>query len=308
MTESTSHQADVKLRAEDGCLLDATVYRPESENGIALQINSATAVQRRYYRAFAEYMARRGFVVLTYDYRDAFVVDPRMLRRSPASLSVWGSQDQAAATRQLRTSYPHHALALLGHSVGGQIVGHSPLAGTLSALLLVGAGHGYWRLYRDASRRWRRALSIYVLGPLALAAFGYMPGFAMGGGPRSAAYARELMRYARSPHFFCDAKGAAARPHHAELHCPVKQLTISDDEVAPPGTEIDLREFFPNARTEHEQLTPARYGLARLGHFGLFRRSMPHAAWQEIADWFASAAAARSPGRCGELQETSPLR
>ena len=251
-------------------------------------------MQQRYYRAFAEYMATRGFVVLTYEYRDALAQDPYILRKSSASLSVWGGQDQAAAARYLRESYPGYALVLLGHSTGGQIVGHSPLAGT-AAVLLVGAGIGYWRLYRNPYRRWRRAMSVYVLGPLALAAYGYMPGFAMSSGPRGAAYARELMRYVRSPHFFCDENGAPLRPHHSELTCPIKQLMISDDEVSPPGTEMNLREFFPNALTQDEWLTPQRYGLAQLGHFGLFRRTMPRAAWQEIADWFERAAESRAP-------------
>jgi predicted alpha/beta hydrolase len=282
---------DILLRADDGYALAATLYEPERPNGIALQINSAAATPRRYYRPFADYLASRGFVVLTYDYRGAFPDEGSSVRDSPASLLTWGERDQAAVTRHLRQSYPECAIALLGHSMGGQIVGLSPAARELAAVVLVASGHGHWRRIRNAYRRWRRALYVYLLGPLALRAFGYMPAFVMGGGggPKAPEHARELLRFCRSPHFFCDEAGAPLRPYNAEIRVPLKHIVFSDDEVVAPGAELDAREFFPNAQNERECLEAARYGLMRIGHFGLFRRSMPESAWQDLAEWLQRA-------------------
>jgi predicted alpha/beta hydrolase len=230
--------------------------------------------------------------VLTYDYRGAFPDEGTSLRDSPASLLAWGMRDQAAVTRHLRQAYPQHAIALLGHSMGGQIVGLSPAASELAAVMLVASGHGYWRRIRSLTRRWRRALYAYLLGPIMLRALGYMPGFVMGGGggPKAPAHARELLRFCRSPHFFCDESGGALRPHNGDIRVPLRHVLVADDEVVAPGSELDAREFFPNARVATETLVAERHGLARIGHFGLFRRSMPEAAWRELADWFALAA------------------
>jgi predicted alpha/beta hydrolase len=292
-------QRDIQLRAEDGYALAATLYEPDRPNGIALQINSSANTPRRYYRAFAGYLAARGFVVLTYDYRGAFPDETMSLRDSPASLLTWGTRDQAAVTRYLREKYPQHAIALLGHSMGGQIVGLSPAAGELATVVLVASGHGYWRRVRNAYRRWRRALYAYLLGPLALRLLGYMPAFVMGGGggPKAPGHARELLRFCRSPHFFCDERGAALRPHNGDIRVPLKHVLLADDEVVAPGAELDAREFFPNAQVETETLVAGRHGLARIGHFGFFRRSMPEPAWRALAEWIERAALAqrRSP-------------
>jgi predicted alpha/beta hydrolase len=280
---------DIELKTDDGFALEATLYEPERPNGIALQINSAAATQRRFYRAFAEYLAGRGYVVLTYDYRGAFIESIDELRASQACMTVWGGNDQAAATRYLRATYPGHAIALLAHSMGGQFVGLSPAAGELAAVLLIAAGDGYWRRMPGFVERWRRALRMCVILPLAVRALGYLPASLGGGSAKSAVYARELIRFSRSPHYFCDESGAPLRPHHADVRVPLKLITISDDEVVRAGAELDPRELYPNARVELERVTPQRYGLERLGHFGLFRRSAPQAAWNDIAAWLERA-------------------
>jgi predicted alpha/beta hydrolase len=281
---------ELAVGTADGCTLEASLYEPEPEsaNGAALLINSAAATPRRYYAAFAGDMARRGFAVATYDYRDAFITDPEALRRSTSSMSVWGLHDQTAMIRQLRSMYPERALVVLGHSMGGQLLGLSPAAAEVSAALLIGTAQGYWLGYRSIRQRLVRARNIFFAWPLALRLQGYLPAaVTLGAGPRGPAYAREFLRFCRSPHFFCDERGAPFRPHNAELRCPLKYIVLADDEVVEPGAQLDVREYFPNAEIELQRLTPQQYGVARLGHLGLFRRSMQQtAAWADIAAWF----------------------
>jgi len=283
-------RTEVKVTAADGFDLDATLYEPQFDNGVAIQINSAASTPRRYYGAFAEFMAKLGFAVLVYDYRGAVSYPGRLARRSPASLLAWGGQDQAAMTRWLRARYPARALALLGHSMGGQIVGLSPAARELAAVLLMGSGDGYWRKIPNPKRRRRRAFHVYVSGPLALGLFGYLPGFAMGGGAsKGPVHAREFLRFSRSPHFFCDADGSPVRPFNLDVRAPLKQILIADDEVVAPGGELSARAYYPNAVVEIENLRPAGYGLQAIGHFGFFRRSMPEQAWRDVATWLEQA-------------------
>jgi predicted alpha/beta hydrolase len=293
---------ETTVATADGHGLDATIYEPREGdeagngagngvgNGIAVQINSAVATPRRYYRPFAEFLAGQGFVVATYDYRAALLSDARAARAAPSSLLAWGGSDQPAVTHWLRRRYPDRAVALIGHSVGGQLIGLSPASRELAAVVIVASGHGYWRRIGDARKRWRRAFHLYVSGPLALAAFGYLPGFAVGGGvPKSAAHGREFLRFGRSPHYFCSEDGAALRPFNADIRAPLLQIMAEDDEVAAAGNELPVREYFPNARVEIERLRPEQFGLRGIGHFGFFRKSMPVEAWRGVAAWLEKA-------------------
>src|SRR5215813_7001661 len=60
---------DITVPAADGYKLGATLFLPRGTRHHAALISSGTAVPRKIYRGFAGYLARRGFAVLTYDYR-----------------------------------------------------------------------------------------------------------------------------------------------------------------------------------------------------------------------------------------------
>src|SRR2546425_14575 len=49
-----------EIQARDGHRLGATLFRPASSNGRALQINAAAGVKQEYYGKFAAYLAERG--------------------------------------------------------------------------------------------------------------------------------------------------------------------------------------------------------------------------------------------------------
>jgi predicted alpha/beta hydrolase len=283
-----ARKSEVAFSAADGFSLSATLYKPARQSGFALQINSAAGTPRAYYRTFAGFMAARGHAVFTYDVRGV-EREGADVRHSPASVLASGTLDQAAATRWLADRYPDLPLAILGHSVGGQILGLSPEFGRFRAAMLVGSGHGYWRRAPRFWLRLRRLLAVHLIGPPIVFLLGYMPAFVIGGAAKGPILARELMRFGRSPHFFCDEEGRALRPHNADFRGALRFLLIEDDEVVPPGNELNIEEYFPNARREKLLLRPANYGVTSIRHFGLFRRSMPERAWADIASWYERA-------------------
>ena len=64
---------EVAIPAADGRLLAATLFEPHShagEQGAPTVIAGGTGIARRYYARFAAYLAERGRVALTFDYRD----------------------------------------------------------------------------------------------------------------------------------------------------------------------------------------------------------------------------------------------
>lgn len=276
---------DIELVAADGFRLAATLYMPTRPNGMAVQVNSASSTPRRYYALFAAFLATRGFVVLTYDYRGV----GRPVRGNPASLLAWGGLDQPAATAFLRTHFADRALAVVAHSMGGQLLGLSRHAGDIRAALLVCSGQGWWRAWPDARGRFRRWWVWRVVAPLAVPLFGYLPGWVRGRGANTAAgIARDTMRFSRSPHFFCTEDGRPLRPFNGDIRVPVRLVTFSDDQIVPPGAELSFPSYYPNAISRTDRLTPEQLGMVAIDHFGFFQKNMQRNAWADAADWLSA--------------------
>ena len=105
---------DITFPAVDGYALGATLFLPRGAKQHAVLINSATAVPRKIYRKFAGYLARRGFAVLTYDYRGigdsrqrALVGynQPKSLVGFKATMVDWAALDVTAAVGWMRERY-----------------------------------------------------------------------------------------------------------------------------------------------------------------------------------------------------------
>ena len=76
------------IRTADGVSPHATLHDARSDR--ALLIASAMGVKRRYYDAFAQYLAARGISVVTFDYRGIGESRPASLRGFDATMLDWG--------------------------------------------------------------------------------------------------------------------------------------------------------------------------------------------------------------------------
>src|SRR5215211_1815413 len=144
---------DIHIAAADGFELAATTYAPEQRARGVVVINSATAVRRRYYDRFAQYLASAGFAVVTYDYRGIGGSAPARLRGFVALMREWGEVDQPAVLAHASAWQPDVPLFVVGHSIGGQIFGLLRDPNRVHRVLMVAAQHNYWGLW-DAPRRW----------------------------------------------------------------------------------------------------------------------------------------------------------
>ena len=144
---------DITFPAMDGYSLGATLFLPRGAKRHAVLINSATAVPRKIYRGFAGYLARRGYAVLTYDYRGTG--DSRLrslvgynqfkpLAGFNATMADWAALDATAAVAWMRERYTTLPLNYIGHSFGGQALGLLANNTDVSRVLLVAAQAGYW--------------------------------------------------------------------------------------------------------------------------------------------------------------------
>jgi predicted alpha/beta hydrolase len=274
-----------QLHAHDGYPLGVSAYRPQRPR-YSLLLNSATGVSKRFYQSFAEHAASRGAWVFCYDYRGIGASRVRDWQGAAPCMADWGALDQASLLDHLASDLP---LALLGHSVGGQLPGLADNVTRIQAMLGVAAQSGYWRLW-PASQQLRLALNWYGVIPLATRLFGQLPGWAIGGEALPRGVALEWARWCRTPAFISTPDGRPLRPHFSKLQAPARFLAISDDQAfAPQRAVAELASFYSAAQRDLQTITPADWGLRKLGHFGFFRRDTPRALWDQQLDWLERA-------------------
>ena len=267
-----------EFQARDGHRLGATLFRPASSNGRALQINAAAGVKQEYYGKFAAYLSERGFTVLTFDYRG---IGRSGHWRLNARMRDWAELDAGAALQFL--SKTGKKLMAVGHSFGGQSFALVPGAERLAAVLAVGSQSGYWRHSRGAPRAGMWLLT-HVLLPGISRLFGYFPAAAFGQGENlPAGVAIEWARWCRDPDYLVGALGAKER--YARFSAPLRLYWVADDPYAPLAAAEALLELYPRAPAELTRVMPRELGAERIGHFGFFREQFRDTLWRDAADW-----------------------
>jgi len=288
--------------ADDGRHLAATwTEPPQGEAHAVALVSSAAGVPRGYYRGFAQWLAGRGYAVLTYDYRGIAGSRPSgPLRRDRANMRDWALLDMSAAlaAAEVRRGGRGLPLLLVGHSFGGNAIGFARGVERADALLTVASQQGEVRLYPGVHRVVAGTFFRAWL-PAVTALFGQAPGWALGGGaqPLPKGVARQWADWGlRRGWAYTD---PAMKPHSSfgAIVAPVHVWGISDDlSYAPPRAVDALAAQFRNAALQRHTLAPAEVGQRRLGHFGAFRREPGALAWERFLAPIEAAVPALRPG------------
>ena len=274
------------ITARDGAPLAATLYLPSDRAPErAILIGCATAVRRGFYEPYARYLASQGCAALTFDFRGigGSLVGP--VQRSAATIRQWGELDLAAAVDALAERFAGVPLHLVGHSVGGQLLGLLDNSHRLDSVCTVAAQHGYWRLYprKDAVSY---ALLWYLVMPTLARLLSYFPSRRLRLGedlPRGVAL--QWSRWARSPHYMVDDRGQALHPRFASYTGPLLAYSFDDDVRAPERCVRALHRYFTGATVEHRHVSPPTIGAKNIGHVGFFRAQHKATLWKESLQW-----------------------
>jgi len=260
----------VHFPADDGYELTGTLYDAGAQR--TLLIASAMGVKRRYYDAFARFIAERGLNVLTFDYRGIGDSRPASLRGFEGSLLDWGRLDLAAAI-----DFISGPLSYLGHSVGGQIAGLAPNVHRVDRFVFTSSQSGYWRHWPGVSRFGLGAL--WLAMPAISRVVGYFPSKVLGLGseelPRNVA--TEWAKFGRHREYLF---GYADAAPYASIAAPMLAFSFHDDRYAPRRAVEALLAKYSSARVTHKHIEQPG-----LGHFDLFRRGRADGLWNEIAEW-----------------------
>src|SRR5690349_1469081 len=134
----------VHVLTRDGFELSATWYIADNPEEKVVLINPATGVKQSYYSDLAAYLARQGLNVYTFDYRGIGKSRPSKLKNLLCDMKDW-AKDVDAMIGHITRFHSSSQLVILGHSVGGQLIGMSNLSRHADALIMIGSQTPYWK-------------------------------------------------------------------------------------------------------------------------------------------------------------------
>jgi predicted alpha/beta hydrolase len=282
------------IRAADGAQLACRVFEAAGPPNGSVVIGAAMGVTQDFYAPFAQWLARQGWRVTTFDYRGCGESGPpgRSLRGFRADLFDW-ARDYDAVIARAHAASPDLPLFLLGHSLGAQLPGLLEHKDKVSGMLCVAAGSGYWR---HTAPRVRRAGPYfwYLLVPLATRLFGYFPGRRLRKiGNLPAGVMLQWRAWCLNPRYSVGAEGDAVGQRYAGVRFPVHALAMEDDELMTMRGIDVLMDLYQNAPSEVRRVAPREFGIRRIGHFGAFRREREPDLWPCLAQWLSGLATVR---------------
>lgn len=268
--------------AADGYALAITRYPAEGEAWATMCVAPAMGVRQDFYAPIARFFAENGVHVLTFDYHGMGWSRPKKLSDFQGTVSDWAEMDLNPMLAHAREPAPHLPLLMLGHSLGGQILGITPDNAAVCASLHVTAGSG-WYKFNDHMPLRVRALW-FALMPALLPIFGYFPGKRLrivGDLPLHVAW--QWRRWCLHPDYVLSEPGARAA--FDRVKAPILSYSFADDPMITRAAVESLNGFYRNAALEHRHVAPADIGAESIGHFGFFsERSRPNL-WRDCLEW-----------------------
>lgn len=274
---------EVMIRAE-GAVLTGQLRRPTGPPRAAVVIHCATGAPAGFYRGFAEWLvAERDCAVLTYDYRDFGTSLHRPLPQAKATMADWGLRDQAAALAALGDLVPGAPRWVVGHSLGGLMMGFHPAMEGVDRVITVASGMVHQSDHPFGFGLQARAF--WSLMPPVVQALGYMPGkrFGFGADIPKGVY-QDWRRWCLTRGFYLGDVGTRLpMPDPQRVTARMRIVAVEDDVWCPAPAVWRMMAIYPQALKQQLTLRPADHGLRRIGHLGAFHRANS-VVWPALVD------------------------
>jgi predicted alpha/beta hydrolase len=263
----------MKIICSDGYVLTATWHVAQGKSKGCAVISPATGIARGYYSAFAEFLNRHDWDVISFDNRGLGDSAHSHARQSAARMRDWGTHDIEAALQAACASQQGNwqRVMLIGHSSGGHLAGLAPALQKIPRLVLIASGTCNWRLY-PAWQKPRVLAAWWLAAPLLLSLLGYLPARFGVGVDLPAGVVWDWRNWSvGQDYMFSDETLDVSG--YAGYSGQVMALSFADDVgFAPPRTVQDLLHRFTRAQVKHQHITPGMGNTTRrIGHFGFFK-------------------------------------
>ncbi|SDI71601.1 Predicted alpha/beta hydrolase [Pseudomonas delhiensis] len=255
-------------------------YRPPGEMLGAALIVPAMGVEQRFYGAFANWLAERGYLVVTFDYQGMGQSRNGPLRQVKANVVDWGRHDCSAVLAAVAEAAGEKPLYWIGHSLGGQILPFVDGRARITRAFSIASGSGYWR-DNTAGLRGRAWLLWHFIAPTVTPLLGYFPGRRLGiVGDLPRGVIEQWRRWCLHPQYALG-EGEQMRIRYSAVHTPIVSLSFTDDEMMSLRSTEALLGFYRSAPMVSRRIAPEQLGVKRIGHFGFFREQFADTLWED---------------------------
>ncbi|MEM8762630.1 MAG: alpha/beta fold hydrolase [Bacteroidota bacterium] len=249
-----------------------------TQNDTILIIASATGVKQAYYQKFAQFVADNGISVITFDYNGIGQSLNKPIKELDNNAADWGRNDLEHVIQYALKHYPNAKKVVLGHSIGGQLIGLAASSQKLDQIVLVGAQSGYWKFWKGVGRL-KMWFNWYVLFPVVLNLFGYLNAKRISGMenlPKN--MANQWRNWGKHPDYLMS-DSSITELHYQKITTPISVFGIADDDLAPLSAVQWMTLQYQNAETKSILLQPKNFQVAKIGHFGVFKEKFRDTIW-----------------------------
>ncbi len=244
-----------------------------------LIITSATGVKQSYYKKFAEYISNNGITVITFDYSGIGLSLKEPITSNKSNISEWGTIDLEAVIKYTQGNFPDSKITLLGHSIGGQIIGFAKSSPTVQKVILISSQSGYWKFWEGFDTI-KMFTNWYLIFPLLTKLFGYFPAKKFSGMenlPKNVA--QQWSSWGRNSNYFLK-EFFEKDLYFKNIKTKITAISIEKDTYAPKKAVEWLTKKFHNAKVKELHLKAIDYQSNEIGHFGIFREKFKNNLWK----------------------------
>lgn len=271
----------INVRTELEFPIAGSLYESiDPPRGVIL-LASGTCIRRSFYEAMLQYLCRRRYHVISFDY--VGVGDSKIdLTKMDRSIYEWGTKDIPIMIDWIKDQYNDLPKFIVAHSMGGQILGLSRITG-IEKVITICSSYGNYRNCSHFKRRWGTFFASKTTFPFLTSLFGYFPASRLAMGedwPKGVARdwicwntrylsLRQWMDRLHQAHYF------------DQFDIPMISYVMTDDVIAPPKVKQHWLIDYPSA--ELRVVSPNDLGVQELGHFKTFK-SGAESFWNQILD------------------------
>lgn len=270
----------IEIKTSENYTLSATIFEA-AKNSPVLIISSATGVKQRYYEQFAKFMACKGITVVTFDYLGIGKSLKKPLRTYKNDVSDWGKVDLEAIIQFAKKEYATAAINLLGHSIGGQIIGLAKSSKYAKKIILVASQSGYWGHWKGFGK-YRMWTNWNVVMPFLTHIFGYLPSKNVTGMenlPKNVI--KKWSTWCNNPNYLFGVEKEEDLFYSA-IAANLTSFSIENDSFAPKEAVNWLTNAYNNTNAKQVHLQAKDFNVAEIGHFGVFKEEFKDSIWEML--------------------------
>ncbi len=257
--------------------ITANIYEAEQSAAILI-ISSATGVKQTFYKKFAEFVSANGVSVITFDYLGIGLSLKQPIKQLKNNASDWGKVDLEAVIKYVEQNYPNSKITLLGHSIGGQLIGLAKSSPGVQKIILVAVQSGYWKLWKGY-KRLKMWANWHLLFPALINTFGYLPSKKVSGMenlPKNVA--KQWSGWGRKSNYLFD-EVSEKDLFFKDVFTKILSISIENDTYAPKEAVDWFANKYENSDIRRLHLMPKDYDTKDIGHFGIFREKFAGNLW-----------------------------